>query len=219
MNRNEVLKILETAAGIDKDFKVFGASGHKYRLNDPVPVGFVRRAEEKYGFTLPEDYFRFITEIGDGGACAGYGLYSFREYIMKSGSGYEKERQNLKRPFEVKPLLESKYADDFPFNDEAVRSHPEKYFVYERIADYYNSDDDDEDHADADGLLELGSRGCQYTFDLAVTGKLKGRVFDTANDGYYILLADSFEEFYGNWLDKISDEAYLKREIEFWTKI
>lgn len=219
MNRNEVLKILETAAGIDRNYKVFGASRHKYRLNDPIPVGFVRQAEEKYGFTLPEDHFRFITEIGDGGACEGYGLYSFREYMMRSDHPvYEKDRRRLKLPFEAALLSESKYADDFPFNDEAVKKHPEEYFVCERIADYYNSDDDNEDHADADGFLELGSRGCQYTFGLAVTGKLRGRVFDTSNDGYYILLADSFEEFYGNWLNKISDKAYLKREIEFWTR-
>lgn len=222
MNRNEVLTILKSAAEIDKDFMVFGTSKHKYRLNDPIPVDFVRNAEAYYGFTLPKDYFRFITEIGDGGAGEDYGLYSFREYIMRSDPGYEKERQRLKRPFEIKLLLKSKYADDFPFNDRSVKEHPEKYFVCERILDFEYGDDDDPDHANVKGLLELGSRGCQYTFDLAVTGENRGRVFDTANDGYYVLLANSFEEFYGNWLGKISDSAYLKsvieREIEFRTK-
>ena len=43
---SEVLKILETAAAIDRDFKVFGALKHKYRLNAPVSVDFVRNAEE-----------------------------------------------------------------------------------------------------------------------------------------------------------------------------
>ena len=130
MNRDEVLKILETAAGIDKDLKISGASTHKYRLNDPVAVDFVRYAEAKYGFTLPEDYFRFITEIGDGGACENYGLYSFKEYIAESNKrGCEEDRHYLKFPFEAKPLLRSKYAKNHPYNKEAVKNHPEKYFV------------------------------------------------------------------------------------------
>ena len=216
MKREQDLKILETAAAIDKDFKISGASTHKYRLNDPVAVDFVRYAEAKYGFTLPEDYFRFITEIGDGGACENYGLYSFREYIMKNGSGYEKKRYNLGLPFGAKLLSESRYANDFPFNEDAVKNHPEEYFVYERIADAYYNDDDD--CMEADGFLDLGTRGCQFEFGLAVTGKHKGRVFDTDNVGYYILIADSFEEFYSSWLNKISDADWLKRQIEFWTR-
>ena len=45
MIKSEVLKILETAAAIDRDFKVFGASKHKYRLNAPVSGAYVRTAE------------------------------------------------------------------------------------------------------------------------------------------------------------------------------
>lgn len=211
MNGNEVLKILKTAAGIDKDFQVFGATKHKYRLNDPIPVDFVRNAEEKYGFTLPEDYFRFITEIGDGGAGEDYGLYSFNEYIMKDNQGYEKERQSLKLPFKVRPMsdedkeyscLDPKYLDN----------NREKCFFDPRFCD------DDYDGF-IGGYLVLGTRGCQYDYGLIVSGEHKGRVFDTDNEGTFVLLADSFEEFYGNWLNKISDTAWLKEQIEFWTKI
>lgn len=47
---------------------------HRYRLNPPISVSFVRMVEEKYGFSLPEDYFRFITEVGDRGAGPDYGI-------------------------------------------------------------------------------------------------------------------------------------------------
>ncbi len=45
----------------------------QYKLNPPVPEDFVRDVEEQCGFTLPQDYRRFITQVGDGGA--GQGLY------------------------------------------------------------------------------------------------------------------------------------------------
>lgn len=66
--------------------------------------------------------------------------------------------------------------------------------------------------------LVPGTRGCQYDYGLVISGKHGGRVFDTDNEGTFVLLADSFEEFYGGWLDKISDTAWLKRQIEFWTR-
>lgn len=207
---NDVLKILETAAGIDKDFKVFGASKHKYRLNDPIPVDFVRNAEEKYGFTLPEDYFRFITEIGDGGAGEDYGLNSFKKYIMENNPGYERDRQGLKLPFVIRPMSDEdeKYSGLAP---EFFKDNREKCF----FAPQYCNDDYE---GYINGYLVLGTRGCAYDYGLAVSGENKGRVFDTDNEGTFVLLADSFEEFYSCWLDKISDTAWLKRQIEFWTR-
>lgn len=209
MNKNEVLKILETAAGIDKDFKVFGAAKHKYRLNDPIPVDFVRNAEEKYGFTLPEDYFRFITEIGDGGAGEDYGLYSFKEFITENNPEDDMELQCLKRSFEIRPMLDEESVTLAP---EFFKDNREKCFF---ATQYYN--DDYEGYIN--GYLVLGTRGCQYDYGLVISGEHRGRVFDTENEGGFILLADSFEEFYSSWLDKISDTAWLKGQIEFWTKI
>lgn len=205
---NNVLKILETAAGIDKDFKVFGAATHKYRLNDPIPVDFVRNTEEKYGFTLPEDYFRFITEIGDGGAGEDYGLNSFKEFITKNAPKDDMELQCLKLPFEIRPMLDEESVTLVP---EFFKDNREKCFF---APQYYN--DDYEGYIN--GYLVLGTRGCAYDYGLAVSGEHKGRVFDTDNEGTFVLLADSFEEFYGGWLDKISDTAWLKKQIEFWTR-
>ena len=210
MNKNEVLKILETAAGIDKDFKVFGAAKHKYRLNDLITVDFVRNAEEKYGFTLPEDYFRFITEIGDGGAGEDYGLNSFKEYIMKDNPGYEKERQGLKLPFEIRPMTDEDMEESC-LKREYFENYREKCFFDPRFLD------EDFDWF-VGGFLVLGTRGCQYDFGLVISGEHKGRVFDTDNEGTFTLLADSFGEFYRNWLNKISDIDWLKRQIDFWTR-
>ena len=36
----------------------------------------------------------------------------------------------------------------------------------------------------------------------------------TDNEGAYCLVANSFEEFYQNWLDRISDTEKLKEELD-----
>ncbi|MCM1165978.1 MAG: SMI1/KNR4 family protein [Lachnospiraceae bacterium] len=212
MNRDGVLKALETAARIDKDFVVFGAGKHKYRLNEPVSVDFVRAAEEKYGFSLPEDYFKFITEIGDGGAGVDYGLYSFAEYMEKNlpnNDYYARSRQSLGLPFEIEPLTD---VTDTPVAPEFFEKHPEKCFYDKRF--------DDEDHDGlVGGFLVLGTRGCQYDFGMALSGEHRGRIFNTGNEGDLILLSESFGEFYGDWLGKISDEAWLKEQVGFWKNV
>lgn len=212
INKDEVLKTLRNAAETDKHFDVFGAKKHRYRLNEPVPPDYVRAAEEKYGFSLPEDYFRFITEIGDGGAGVDYGIISFAEYMEKNlpnNDYYARSRSSLGLPFEIEPLTN---ADDTPITREFFEKHPEKCFYDKRF--------DDEDHDGlVGGFLVLGTRGCQYDFGMALSGEHRGRIFDTGNEGDLILIADSFEEFYGEWLDRISNETWLKEQVEFWKSI
>lgn len=212
MNREDVVKALEAAAEIDKDFKLFGASKHKYRLNAPVSVDFVRAAEEKYSFTLPEDYFRFITEIGDGGAGEDYGLYSFEEFITKDKyPAVEKERQSLKLPFKIRPMTEEDKEDS---------ALAEGYFEENREKCFFDarSTDDDFDGFTG-GFLVIMTRGCQYDVGLALNGEHRGQVFDIDYEGDFVLIANSFEEFYQSWLDKISDPEWLKQQVEFWKNI
>ena len=78
-SRDRIEKLLEKAREIDSGFELFGAKAHQYRLGPPVPEEFVRDVEEKCGFTLPEDYRRFITRVGDGGAGPDYGIAPFGE--------------------------------------------------------------------------------------------------------------------------------------------
>lgn len=212
MNREEILEALKAAAEIDKDFRVFGASSHKYRLNDPVSVDFVRAAEEKYGFTLPDDYFRFITEIGDGGAGADYGLYSFEEFITKDKyPAIEEVRQSLKRPFEIRPMT----AED---NERLTLA--EGFFEQNRERCFFDPRSTDEDYDGLpSGFLTIMTRGCQYDVGIALSGEHKGQVFDIDYEGDFILTANSFGEFYQQWLDKISNPEWLKGQIEFWENI
>ena len=59
--------------------KVFGAESHRFELNPAVRKSIVTNFESKYRIELPEDYRRFITELGNGGAGPYYGVFKFRE--------------------------------------------------------------------------------------------------------------------------------------------
>lgn len=70
----EIHALLAEVARADPGRSVFGAKRHHYRLNPPCPEATVAEFERTNGITLPEDYRRFVTEVGDGGAGPYYGL-------------------------------------------------------------------------------------------------------------------------------------------------
>lgn len=208
--REEILKILSQAQKVDKKFELFGSSTHKYELNPPIQASFVRSIEEKYGFTLPEDYFRFITEVADGGAGPDYGIQSFTKFLTEGvdsySKGYWKEyRYSLAKPFVPRPMV-SEEIEEFAFTRKAYEENPEHFFVYEK--------EDENELCDTDGYFTLGTHGCQWDFGLIITGDRRGQVFDYDNEGAYSFVANSFTEFYENWLNRIADEEMFRRELE-----
>lgn len=215
------LKILEQARRIDTDCEMFGAKAHRYRLNPPVAESFVREAEEKCGFTLPADYRRFVTRIGDGGAGPDYGIHPFREFWKQGyfledsfAEGHrESWRRSLARPFAPRPMTPEDQADSATGNPEHYGEHPERYFVI----------DPPEDEAEENGgwwltagFLELGTRGCQWDYGTALNGEMRGRIFTTDNTGGYLLEAYSFEEFYESWLARLSDTGGFREALRQW---
>ena len=54
---------------------VFGGSGHHFTLNPPLSEADVLAFELQSHVSLPIDYRRFITEVGNGGAGPYYGIF------------------------------------------------------------------------------------------------------------------------------------------------
>lgn len=204
LKRDEILEILERARRIDSRYELFGTEKHKYRLNPPLSASFVRTLEEKYEFSFPTDYFHFITEIGDGGAGPDYGIYSFKDFIEKEYYTYD--RECLKNAF-VPHHMKSDEIDKFIIaSKQELEENPDEYFAYEKA----------DENADCpyDGFYVFCTPGCYSEYGIAVTGEMRGKIFFTDNMGGYQLVSDSFEEFYQNWLDSISDTERLKKALE-----
>jgi len=214
--REEIIEILNQTQKMDEKYENFGASSHRYRLNPPIEPSFVRRVEERYGFLLPEDYFRFITEVGDGGAGPDYGIYPFTE-LLKKGTDpraerfWEEYRQSLAKPFAPRKMMADEVEEYSITTQEGYDRNPDRFYIYEKPEPY--------DLCDTDGFYVLGTHGCQWDFGLIISGDWRGKVFDTDNESAYGFVADSFEEFYRNWLSYISDTEKFKADLERWRRI
>lgn len=213
MERDKILKILAQARRIDPDCRMFGASAHQYRLNPPLSEQFVRQAEQLYGFSLPEDYVQFLTQVGNGGAGPDYGIEPFEHFLKKGASRNDERfwqayRQSLSRPFLPRPLREEEVGQFAITTMEGYRQNPQRYFVYPK--------EDEDDFCDTDGFFTLGTHGCQWDFGLITAGPYRGQVFDTDNEGGYAWVSGSFSAFYQNWLDFLADEEGYRRAVEFW---
>lgn len=210
--REEIMKILEAAKEIDPGYEKFGASAHQYRLNPPIERSFVRNIEERYGFTLPEDYFRFITEVGDGGAGPDYGIMPFADFLtagnsLRAEQLKEAYRHSLARAFLLQPMAAEEVENFAIVTREGYEKNPDAFFVCE------GSIDNDE-LSESYGFYVLGTHGCQWDFGLIITGDRRGQVFDTDNEGAYGFVSESFDSFYQNWLEQISDVGKLQKELE-----
>ncbi|MCI8599995.1 MAG: hypothetical protein HFE45_00145 [Oscillospiraceae bacterium] len=210
-DRQQIKKILARAQEIDPGCEAFGASKHRYQFRPPLAADFVRKAEGQYGFRLPEDYFRFITEVGDGGAGPGYGIDSFADFLKpRDPLLMASFCQSLALPFEVRPMQPDEVEEYAITSPENYAKSPERYFVY-------TLPDEDKPYSTT-GFLELGTHGCQWDFGLITAGGRFGQVFDIDNEGSCAFVAASFDEYYQLWLDWLADERKLRAEVNFWRR-
>lgn len=218
LQRQTIIEILNQAHAIDTQYELFGANQHRYQLNPPLSASFVRETEEQYSFTLPEDYFQFITEIGDGGAGPDYGIDPFASFLQKGRDKmaerfYDDYRRSLARPFTPRPMRLDEVEEYAIVSRKGYEKNPGQYFVY------IKEEKEPDDWCDTDGFFILGTHGCQWDFGLVTTGSLRGKVFDYDNECGYGLVANSFSAFYQSWLDTMADATYVQQERDKWHAI
>lgn len=70
--------VLRQARRWDMDFPLFGSHSHAHLFRPPLPEEDAAAWEELMEVRLPEDYRRYLTCLGNGGAGPAYGLAPFR---------------------------------------------------------------------------------------------------------------------------------------------
>jgi hypothetical protein len=165
----EGLRFLREA---DRTFAVFGANGHEYLLRPRLDEAEVVEFERRYSLRLPDDYRRFLLELGNGGAGPYYGIHGLDELCETQ----EKYWNDVSKPFPYRHQWagppELLKAINEAQNDETV----EEDRLSELFDEYWRQ-------ASRDGSIDICEYGCNLRFLLIVKGPEFGRIwFDATPD-------------------------------------
>ena len=196
-----VKQSLAKLKALDKNYSVFGSERHKYLLHATLEKSEVSAFETKHNIRLPEDYRRFITEIGNGGAGPYYGLETLEDSLFID-LDYKKENEyiNLSQPF----LLTQKWNMEFA----GVSDNEQEYQVFEK--EYFKD-------SWVNGLLRICNFGCGVSLNLVANGTEYGNIWvdDRGSDGGifpdpYFGQSErtQFLDWYILWLDKSLAEVH-----------
>lgn len=188
-------KLVHLAKKADRWYRVFGAGTHKYKFNSVVSRAEVREFEEKNKITLPDDFVKFLTEVGNGGAGVDYGVYTL-----------ERIQQEVDTPW----LNSDKTIFDY-------ENYAEKWA---ELCTELDATDNDETYSRINrllinGILIIGTAGCTYDYAIMCKGKNYGKVvgidWNMFEDSPPQIIADSFSEWIENHFTKIINGDLIDR--------
>jgi hypothetical protein len=194
--------------------KVFGSSGHKWVLEEPLTRGELAELEAQTGVRLPQEYRTFLLHVGAGGAGPAYGLFPARRVQGRwrwEGDGADlADLSTLAEPFPDQgpdpKLLDDLLAqcpeeedfDDIEDFDEAMQAWDDRWervmFAPTRTA----------------GAIVISHLGCAQREWLIISGAHRGTIWsDCRVDDVDLapLLDDDakplrFARWYTNWLEQ-----------------
>lgn len=178
--------------------QVFGANGHGFRLFGVLGGDQLARFERERRFVVPPEYAIFLTEVGDGGAGPGYGLFPLG---MCDGVGGELQPWSL----ELVGDLSRDFPHDTAWNLPAAELQPELEVTDDQLEAWIRQHDRAYFAPSLmDGAIPIAHMGCAIQLYLVVAGPLAGQVWtdDRASDGgIYPCEPVTFGEWYLQWLD------------------
>ena len=178
----------------DPNREIFAADAHAYRFAPPLTEEAVARFEREAAIALPDDYRRFLIEVGDGGAGPYHGILSL------DASLEETPLEALREPFPYTRAIDffAQYSEHPPMEHIAVMTRDAAYRarVTEKLAALVRDDM-------VAGTLCVCHYGCGDRYRLVVTGPQRGRMWhDGIEPGSGIFpMNESFTELYERWLD------------------
>lgn len=179
---------LEKAMRKDTAFLVFGASSHKYRVDEKLTAKELADWQAKNQVTLPEPYTQFLTKVGNGGAGPYYGIYS-----IEKATSYT-DRNALTTKCVLRPRMtkeEWNHLTEPLINDEDISD-----LEYDAARDRVMG-----------GMLCIGTQGCEYDMYLVLEGQHSGKIVFTSDfypdHPFFFIYEDNFLDWYERWLDEI----------------
>lgn len=178
-------KLVAEAAKADPEYKVFGASSHKYRLNPVISLGKVRQFEKEFHITLPEEYVFFLTTVGNGGAGPYYGLYSLEKLAC-----YNYDKDHKYPVFIDNTLTLEKWQNTINAMDDCTDEE------FDQIESQILS-----------GALKIGTQGCTYGNLLMCQGSETGKIVYDDEDWFFdnppFLTGMTFLDWYERFFEEI----------------
>lgn len=196
---------------LDRNYTLFGAQKHQYKINQPISKEYIERFEATHNIKLPQDYIDFLTIIGNGGAGPYYGLEPIQNSLYND---LDFKRRPLLDP--GKPFLFTE-PWNLEFQPTVDEDENEEQYEIERL-------EFDERYYDIEirnGVLAISNFGCAISLNLVVNGADYGYVWtdDRANDqGIYpskefgnknkLTFLDWYELWLDNSLKEIQGDSY-----------
>jgi hypothetical protein len=204
-------KLVNLAHKYDKNYAVHGSNGfkvcHKYLFNPPAKAEDVRAFERDFDIKLPESFFRYLTEIGNGGAGVDYGVYSLEQ--IRSHNRHILTKTGGKVIFEYENIIE-KWKELVSFSDYYFEYYGEDDIEYQKIVSEMLK-----------GLLVIGTNGCTYDHVIICEGKYRGMVgmIDWNLEEYSVprFYGLDFESWICNHFRNIALGNVIKHRDNFWT--
>lgn len=222
-----LLKKLDRLRAADPAFLVTGASDHRYRVGPCAPEAWIAFAEGRYGIRLPDQFRRFLLEVGNGGCGPWHGLQRFGYLpadfrtpgaVWTGESGTVETEWNFTRTEPVEFMPDGTPTDGFEVRYyEAMRNLAggdtilaEPFpFAQDVVADedMWGGLKSSRDRWPVPGAWQVAEYGCGIQEVLVLNGPRAGEVWsiDFSNDSGARRLAGSFAgsfaEWYDGWLD------------------
>jgi len=170
----------------NKYTKIFGASKHKFQLNPVATTKQVIEFENKYNFSFPDEYRRFILEVGDGGAGPYYGI---KKRFTHIGSTLRHEEAKLY----TKPCI---YTE--------ISKNSENWKCDLLGRDFQRIEDSDE-FLYENGLMSIFEVGCGEEGVIVMNGDYRGKICitDFGHTPYYYIEHQGFLDMYEHWQESI----------------
>ncbi|PCG83126.1 SMI1/KNR4 family protein [Streptomyces sp. WZ.A104] len=199
--------------------KVFGASGHKWVVEEPLTQDELAELEAQTGVGLPEEYRAFLLYVGAGGAGPAYGLFPVRRVQDRwrwEGDGADlADLSRLAEPFPAQ-------GPDPKLLDELLAQRPEEE-DFDNIEDFDDAIEAWDERWEAVmfapertvGAIVISHLGCAQREWLIVSGRHRGTIWSDrrVDDADLVPLLDDdgmpvkFARWYTDWLETAESPA------------